>query len=92
MTSLSQPAPDAPIVCFECGAVWDGSEVSPDKLPAILEDEIVAGRCTREQAYTAFLRMDDLAEAAAKGEITEEQGAELVEQDALRVIGKARTQ
>jgi hypothetical protein len=71
---------------------WDGSEVSADRLPAILEQQIVNGYCTRQQAFEAFLRMDELAEAAAHEEITVEQGAELVELDAHAVIGKARPQ
>jgi hypothetical protein len=58
----------------------------------VLEQQIAAGCCTRRQAFEAFLRMDDLADATAAQEITVEQGAELVELDALAVIGKARPQ
>jgi len=78
--------------CLLCREPWDGSEVSADRLPAELEQQIAGGYCTRQQAFEAFLRMDDLAEAAADEEITVEQGAELVVQDALKVIGKARPQ
>ena len=91
-TTLSQPVPDADIACIHCGAIWDGSEVSRDKLPAIIEEQIAAGFCTRDQAYVSFLVLDDLAGAAAKGEITFGQGAELVVQQALKTIGKARPQ
>jgi hypothetical protein len=92
MTTLSRPAPDADVVCLECGAVWDGSEVSRDKLPPILEQAIAAGLCTRDDAFDGFLRLDDLAEAAAREEITFEQGHELVVLDALRASGKERAQ
>lgn len=83
---------DDATVCLECEVPWDGSEVSEDHLPAELEQQIAAGYCTRQQAFEAFLRMDDLAEAAAHEEITVEQGAELVTLDGLAVIGKARPQ
>jgi hypothetical protein len=92
MTTLARPEPGADIVCLECGALWDGSEVSRDKLPVILEQAIAAGLCTRDDAFEGFLRLDDLAEAAASEEITVEQGAELVVLDALRVSGKERAQ
>jgi hypothetical protein len=78
--------------CLTCELPWDGSEVNAEQLPAVLERQIAAGCCTRRQAFEAFLRMDDLAEAAAHEEITVAQGAELVELDALAVIGKARPQ
>lgn len=78
--------------CLTCDLPWDGSGVSENQLPAVLEEQIAAGYCSRRQAFEAFLRMDDLAEAAAEGEITYEQGQELVELDAEALIGKARPQ
>jgi hypothetical protein len=78
--------------CINCRLPWDGSEVCRDKLPELLEAAIALGDCTRDEAFEGFLRMDDLAEAAAHEEITEEQGAELVVLDALRVSGKRRAE
>jgi hypothetical protein len=92
MTALSKPEPDTDIVCQACGAPWDGSEVSPDKLPALMEQAIADGELTREQAFAAFLELDELADATVAGDITPEQGMELVERSALRTRGKGRAQ
>src|SRR3989304_5740827 len=64
--------------CITCGVPWDGSEVSADHLPAALERQIAQGWVSRQEAFQAFLRMDDLAQAAADGDITFEQGDQLV--------------
>lgn len=79
-------------VCSSCGAPWDGSEVTPSKLPRLLEEAIAAGDCTREDAYAAFLRLDDLANATVAGDITQEQGSELAMADALALRRKRRPQ
>jgi hypothetical protein len=92
MTTLTRPKPDEDIVCESCGAVWDGSEVTRDKLPAILEQAILDGDCSRDDAFAAFLELDELADATVAGDITEEQGLELVERSALRVRGKGKAQ
>lgn len=86
MTAVSKA--DTDIVCQGCGATWDGSEVSPDKLPAILERAIADGDCTRAEAFAAFLELDELADATVAGDITEAQGLELVERSALRTREK----
>jgi hypothetical protein len=78
--------------CDSCKIPWDGSYVDRNQLPELMEQTIAAGVCTRAEAFETFLRLDDLAEAAAKTEITVGQGAELVALDAYRVLGKARPQ
>lgn len=78
--------------CQACKIPWDGSYVDRNQLPELLEQGIAAGVLTRERAFESFLRLDELAEFAAKGEITFGQGAELVAVDAYGVIGKARPQ
>jgi hypothetical protein len=90
MTGLTQPAPDTPIVCPLCGALWDGSEVSPDRLPAPMEELIAEGTCTRAEAYAAFLELDDLADATVAGAITQAEGTSIVEGKALALRNKAK--
>lgn len=92
MTTLARPAPDEATVCQSCGAAWDGSEVSADKLPALLEQAIAAGDCTRAEAFAAFIELDELADATVAGDITFAQGLELAERNALRVREKAKPQ
>jgi hypothetical protein len=78
--------------CPGCGAPWDGSEVRPDKLPAILEQLIAAGSCTRDEAYRAFIELDELADATVQRDITVEQGMSLVQAKALSLRDKTRPQ
>ena len=92
MTTLARAHRNAAIVCQSCGARWDGSEVTPDKLPAILERAIASGECTRAEAFAAFLELDELADATVRGDITFDQGLELSERNALRVRGKGKSE
>lgn len=79
--------------CRRCGRLpWDGSEVSEDQLPAVLEQLIARGLCTRRQAFEGFLRIADLAQAAVDREITDEQALAIVDLNSLALIGKARPQ
>jgi hypothetical protein len=90
MTGLIQPAPDTPIVCQLCGALWDGSEVSPERLPAPIEEMIAEGGVTRADAYRAFLELDELADATVAGDITEAEGRSIVEGKALALRNKTK--